>query len=86
MPQKTKNKDELTELKTQAREKTANLILAGFGFVAGLAWNEAIRSLIDTLFILEKNSLLAKFVYAILVTILIVIVSYLFNKFSKKTN
>lgn len=84
MPQKTKNKDELAELKTQAREKTANLILAGFGFVAGLAWNEAIKSLIDTIFVLEKNSLLAKFIYAILVTILIVIVSYFFSKLSNK--
>lgn len=84
MPQKTKNKDELAELKTQAREKTTNLILAGFGFVAGLAWNEAIKSLIDTIFVLEKNSLLAKFVYAILVTILIVIVSYFFSKLSNK--
>jgi C4-dicarboxylate transporter len=84
MPQKTKNKDELAELKTQAREKTANLILAGFGFVAGLAWNEAIKSLIDTIFVLEKNSLLAKFVYAILVTILIIIVSYFFSKLSNK--
>ena len=84
MPQKTKNKDELAELKTQAREKTANLILAGFGFVAGLAWNEAIKSLIDTIFVLEKNSLLAKFIYAILVTILIIIVSYFFSKLSNK--
>lgn len=84
MPQKTKNKNELAELKAQAREKTANLILAGFGFVAGLAWNEAIKSLIDTIFVLEKNSLLAKFIYAILVTILIVIVSYAFSKFNSK--
>ena len=75
-----KQNNRVTEIKAQARERTTNLILAGFGFVAGLAWNEAIKSLIDTLFVIEKDSLLAKFIYAIVVTILVVIVSYLFSK------
>jgi len=84
MTKETKNKNELSELKSQAREKTANLILAGFGFVAGLAWNEAIKSLIDTIFVLNKDTLLAKFVYAILVTILIVFVSTYIGRLSEE--
>jgi len=79
LEEQSKN-NRIIEIKNQTRERTTNLILAGFGFVAGLAWNEAIKSLIDTLFVIEKNSLLAKFIYAIVVTILVVIVSYFFSK------
>ena len=78
--EKQSKSSRIIEIETQARERTTNLILAGFGFVAGLAWNEAIKSLIDTLFVIEKDSLLAKFIYAIVVTILVVIVSYFFSK------
>ncbi|HRZ30492.1 MAG TPA: DUF5654 family protein [Candidatus Paceibacterota bacterium] len=84
MEEESRKAHELRILQTQAREKTAGLILAGFSFVAGLAWNEAIKSLIDTIFILDKNTLLAKFTYAIVVTILIIFVSYIFTKFNNK--
>lgn len=80
----SKENKELNEFKAQAREKTAGLILAGFSFVAGLAWNEAIKSFIDSIFVLGQNTLWAKFIYAILVTVLIVIVSYLLNRGNSK--
>lgn len=79
-----KKESELEIIERQAKERTINLILAGFGFVAGLAWNEAIKSLIDSVFALGADILLAKFVYAILVTILIVFVSYAFSKLNSK--
>jgi len=48
--------------------------------VAGLAWNEAIKALIEYLYPLDKNSLLAKFVYAALITIIVVVfTTYLFG-------
>lgn len=80
----SKENKELNEFKAQAREKTAGLILAGFSFVAGLAWNEAIKSFIDSIFVFGQNTLWAKFIYAILVTVLIVIVSYLLNRGNSK--
>jgi hypothetical protein len=87
MEEESRKAHELRIIQTQAREKTTGLILAGFSFVAGLAWNEAIKALIDTVFVLDKDTLLAKFVYAIVVTVLIIFVSYLFTKFnSKKLN
>jgi hypothetical protein len=43
--------------------------------VAGLAWNEAIRGLIDYAFPVSVNLLLAKFGYAIIMTIVLVILS-----------
>jgi len=50
-------------------------ITAGFGLVAGLAWNEAIKSLIEYLFPLNRDTMTAKFVYAFLITIILVIIS-----------
>lgn len=66
---------ETAEVKREARKQTAQYLLAAFGLVAGLAWNEAIKTFIETLFPLEKDSLLAKFVYALLITLVVVLVS-----------
>lgn len=67
----TKRKD----IRQQVRKQTAGYILTALGLVAGLAWNEAIRALIVHFYPLDQNSLWAKFVYALLVTIVVVIVS-----------
>jgi len=45
------------------------------GLVAGLAWNEAIKAAIEFAFPLSQNSLLAKFIYAVLVTAVVVLLS-----------
>lgn len=77
--------DNKVNLKEEIKGQTTGYIVAALGLVAGLAWNEAIKALIDHLFPLSQNSLLAKFVYAILVTILVVIVtSYVVRVFKKK--
>lgn len=55
-----------------ARERTFEYLLAAFGFVAGLAWNDAVKALIEELFPLAKNTIVAKFLYAILVTLAVV--------------
>jgi hypothetical protein len=70
-----KFKEEGKKIKREVRERTSGYLVGALGLVAGLAWNDAIRSLIDELFPLSKNSLLAKFVYAILITIVVVILS-----------
>ena len=49
-------------------------ILAGFGFVSGLAWNDAIKSLIDYWYPLPGDELFSKFLYAFVVTVIVVIV------------
>lgn len=74
---------EIGETKREFKEKTITLILGGFGLVAALAWNEAIKSLFETFF--EKsNELIGKFLYAIIVTIIIVIVSMRLRKIAEK--
>ncbi|MFZ6036021.1 MAG: DUF5654 family protein [Patescibacteria group bacterium] len=73
-----------TKLTLELRERVAGYLIAAFGFVAGLAWNDAIRSLIDELFPVSTNSLIAKFLYAVLVTVVVVFVSMYVIRFIKK--
>lgn len=72
---KSKIKKEAEELRKEFVEKTITLILAGFGLVAALAWNEAIKSLLDLYLGAGRTSIMAKFIYAILVTAMIVLIS-----------
>lgn len=60
-------------LKQEMRERTTGYILAGFSVVAGLAWNEAIKSLIENIFSMNSNSVVAKFIYAWIMTFIVVI-------------
>lgn len=67
------------------QEKTFRYILAGFGFVAGLAWNDAIKALIDYIFPRPGYVLFSKFVYAFLITALAVLAGiYLMRVFKNK--
>ncbi len=63
------------KIKYLVKEKTASYLLAAFGLVAGLAWNEAVKSLIEYIFPTSQNTLLAKFVYALVLTVILVTVS-----------
>jgi hypothetical protein len=78
-----KVKNEVEEVKREFKERTLTLILGGFGLVAALAWNEAIKSLFETL-LPKSSALIGKFIYAIIVTGIVVFVSYLLKKVSEK--
>ncbi len=80
-----KVKEEGIVLKQEVREKTGGYIVAGLGLVAGLAWNDAIKAAIEYFFPLERNSLTAKFLYAVLITLAVIILStYLARLFRRK--
>lgn len=66
------------------REKTITLILGGFGLVAALAWNEAIKSLFETFF-QQSDQLIGKFIYAFIVTAIVVVVSIRLRKPTEPT-
>ena len=71
-----KIKERGKELHREVNKKVASYITAGLGLVAGLAWNEAIKSLIDYFFPPSGgNGLLAKFAYALIITVVVVIIS-----------
>lgn len=63
------------EVRKQIRKQSLGYILAAFGFVAGLAWNDAIKALIDFAFPLGTDGLVAKFLYAAVVTIVVIVVT-----------
>jgi len=73
-----------SSIKREVRQQTIGYILAGFGLVAGLAWNDAIKSLIEKFYPAGSNGLIAKFAYAILITLIIIIVSFNLTKLIKK--
>jgi hypothetical protein len=77
-------KKEVKETKKVFKEKMVTFILAGFGLVASLAWNEAIKSLVDTLLPQKTSALIGKFVYAILITFIVVLLSRYLEKISTK--
>ncbi len=77
-------KEDAEELTGQVRDKVATYILAGLGLVSALAWNDAIKAVIEELYPLEQDSLLAKLYYALIMTIIIVIASVIVIKISKK--
>ena len=77
-------KEEKIKLRKEVREKTVGYILAAFGLVAGLAWNDAIKSLIDSFFPKPDNGIIIKFVYAVIVTVIIVIVTVYLIKLTQK--
>ncbi len=68
-------KKRASELKTGFKTQTAAYIAAAFGLVAGLAWNDAIRSFIEYFFPLGANTLIMKFIYAFVITIVVTIVT-----------
>jgi len=78
-----KIKNEIKEVKKELKENTLTLILGGFGLVTALAWNEAIKSLFET-FLPKENALIGKFIYAIIVTIIVVLVSSQLKKISQQ--
>lgn len=55
------------------------LATAAFGFVAALAWNEAVKGAIDK-FIAPGSGLRSKIYYAIVVTVIAVVITYFLGK------
>lgn len=68
-------KEERQLLRHQVRERSLTYIVAAFSLVASLAWNEAVKSLIDYFFPLGANTILAKLFYAVAITLFVVFVT-----------
>jgi len=75
--------EEKESIKQRVREQTVGYIATALGLVAGLAWNEAIKDLINSIYP-SGGGLGAKFIYAIVITIAIVVVSSYLLRFSQK--
>jgi len=72
---KKKITKEVLEIKQAFKEKMLTFILAAFGLVAALAWNDAVQSLFNELFP-KSRALIGKVIYAMLITAIVVVVSH----------
>ena len=58
------------------KQRMVTYIAAGLGLVAGLAWNDAIAGLIKYVVPDTGNGVIAKFLYAFLLTVIVATVLY----------
>lgn len=78
-PSLQKASKRIKETKQQVYFQTATLINSAFALVAALAWNEAIKALIDQFFP-AGSALYSKLVYALVLTVIVVLVSMKLTK------
>jgi len=72
--------EENKKIQREVKRKITEYILAAFGLVTAFSWNETIKSLIEYFFPIEKNSLLAKFFYSLVLTFVVVFITVYLNK------
>ena len=80
--------EENKSLKLEILDKMSSLATAGFGLVAALAWNDAIKSLFDVI-LPQTGTIIAQFIYAGVITIIIVLITIKLGKLTdivKKTS
>lgn len=77
-------KEEADKLRRAVLESTISYFIAALSVVAGLAWNDAIASAIALLFPGDASSIIAKFTYAVLITILVVLLTVGIKRLMKK--
>ena len=71
-------------MRVEVIEKIAALITTAFGLVAALAWNEAIQTIFQAIFG-TASSIPAMIVYAVVVTIIAVIVTIWIARAAKRS-
>lgn len=62
------------------------IIAASLAFVGGLAWNDVVQTAIGKYIPKEGNQLTAKIIYAVLVTVAIVLIGYLLQYINQRFN
>ncbi len=85
-------RDNLRAIATPAAETGKEIInkinvlaMSAFGLIAALAWNSAIQSIFDRYFPVNKaGGIEAKLIYAVVVTIIVVIVTIWLGKLAAK--
>ncbi|MGE3278203.1 MAG: DUF5654 family protein [Candidatus Altimarinota bacterium] len=58
----------------EVKKKLIGYITGAFALVGALAWNDAIKALIETLYDADRNTIMAKFIYAIVISILVILI------------
>lgn len=80
----SKIREKSREIQHEIRSRTVGYILTGLGVVVGLAWNDTISAVIQYFFPNEKTTILAKVIYAALLTTVVVIIGIYLSRFAEK--
>lgn len=76
--------EEIKDVRDEMKDKTVGYLVTALGLVAGLAWNDAVKTLIENFFPAKENTIWAKFTYAAIITIVVVLASVYLVKIFKK--
>ena len=81
-----KKKSEEKSLRAELLTQMLTLATSGFGLVAALAWNQAIQDFVKEFIqpFFPNEAIYYKFIYAILITIFAVLVTYQLSKLAAK--
>lgn len=77
-------REETESFGKEVQAKILGYITAAFGLVAGLAWNDAIKALIESYFPQGEGDLVAKFMYAIVISLIVVTITIYLSKLVDK--
>jgi len=75
------------EIPSQVITQMITLATSGFGLVAALAWNEFIKTFIDSYirpYFGKESGLISQFIYALIVTLIAVLVTLQLSSIKKK--
>ncbi len=78
-----KARENVRETNREVFHQTLTLFNQALALVAALAWNEAVKSLIDRYFP-ARSALYSRFFYAVILTVLIVVVTRYLNNISRR--
>ena len=90
MAQKSKQVEQKEErsFKRELLQQLVTLSTAAFGLVAALAWNETIQEIVKQYIepTIPGSGVLSKFIYALLVTLLAVLITYQLSRLSSHSS
>ncbi len=75
--------EERARLSNEMRERTIGYIAGALGLVAGLAWNDAIKTLIEYFFPLSSQNISVKITYAFFITFVVVFATIYLMRLSR---
>jgi Family of unknown function (DUF5654) len=69
--------EQITDVASTFKENFLKFVVGALSFIVSLGWNEAFKSVIAKYYPLKKNSVMAKIIYAFIMTCFLVFILYL---------
>ena len=77
-------KEHNKKIRIEVISKLSALITAGFGLVAALAWNDAIKSIVAKVFGSPGDQIIAMVIYALIITLVAVFATIWISRIAQK--